>query len=113
MADLRFDLELAVAQLHVEGKRERDQLAQTEARLEAELRTVAAALQGNGPQWDIGSAAAIHILEIDTRHKGTAPAGMSLEVLVAGSHLGISQLARELEPARYRVIVQLTKIEGP
>ncbi len=109
MADLRFNVDKAIERLQRDAKDKAEGLASYAAALEAELRAVAAALEGDGPRWDISGAAAFHVFdaEVDMAY----PDGAQLEIIMYGRRLGYSNSARPLAKGRYRVLVQLTKID--
>ena len=110
MSDLAFNVEHACEILRRDTKYYAEILATKSAELEHELRAVAAAVDRGEEGFDIGTAAALHVLEIDTRRFGRMPDSVELELNVYGQNLGRSRFARPLEPGRYRVLVQFTRL---
>lgn len=109
MADLAFNVDQAVKELREEQERYTGYLAGTGARLEAELRAVAAVLDQRRPRMVDTPADAAHVLDIDTGQ--TVQAGALLELVLMGRQLGSSRSMTPLPPGRYRVLVHFWKIE--
>lgn len=115
MADLAFNIDQAVKELREEQERYTGYLAGTGARLEAELRAVAAMLDQRRPRMVDTPADAAHVLDIDTRNgtfgvAQTIQPGALLELVMMGRQLGSSRSMTPLPPARYRVLVHFWKI---
>jgi len=110
LPDLRFNVDQAAAALRKDVEYKIDQLKEYAARLERELREVAAALE-RGDAIRLAEGGAMHVMEMDSRARGPLPTGAEIQLMAFGNFLGISRLAQPLEPGRYRILVQFVEIK--
>lgn len=112
MADLAFNVDQAVSELSREADHRIDGLKQEAARLERELRAVAAAVRrgdGAGPV-DVNAADIVHVFDVRPPH--SMPSSFTLELVVYGNRIGESIQRQPLEAGKtYRAILLLTKVD--
>lgn len=108
MADLSFNVGQAVEELRKDAEHYGQILKSDAARLENELRQVAAVLEKGFPSPDPISPDVVHVFDVNVAQN--FPSSFELRLEAFGQILGGSTQRRRIEAGTYRAVLTLTKV---